>query len=147
MYTLQDTPLFSCINMRFDKALDALGGPSIAEDIDPGTEHEVWLDVCSLDDFAQGETKVVYIEGKQVGLFNINGKIYAINNRCSHARGPLTDGEINIEECSVVCPWHYGKFDIASGQPFDGIVNKPVETYQVDIRDSIIWVGTKIVAK
>lgn len=27
MYTLQDTPLFSCINMRLDEALDALGGP------------------------------------------------------------------------------------------------------------------------
>lgn len=147
MYTLQDTPLFSCINMRLDEALDALGGPPIAEELEPGTEREVWLDVCALDDLAPGETKVIYLEGKQVGLFNINGNLYAINNRCTHARGPLTEGEINSEECSVVCPWHYGKFDIASGQPIDGLVNKPVETYQVEIRDGVIWVGTKIVAK
>ena len=80
-----------------------------------------------------------------VGLFNVNGELYAINNRCSHARGPLTEGDINAEECSVVCPWHYGKFDIKTGQPTDGVVNKPVETYQVDVRDGVIWVGTKVV--
>lgn len=146
MYTLQDTPLFSCINMRLDEALDALGGLPIAEKIESGTEREVWMDVCPLDELAPGATKIVYLEGKQVGLFNINGNLYAINNRCTHARGPLTDGEINTEECSVVCPWHYGKFDIQSGQPVDGLVNKPVETYQVEVRDGVIWVGTKIVA-
>jgi chlorite dismutase len=146
LYTLQDTPLFSCSNMRLDEALDALGGPPIAEAIEPGTEREIWLDVCPLDDLAPGETKVVYLEGKQVGLFNINGNLYAINNRCTHARGPLTDGEVNSEEGSVICPWHYGKFDIQTGKPIDGLVNKPVETYQVEVRDGVIWVGTKIVA-
>lgn len=147
MYTLQDTPLFSCINMRLDEALDALGGPAIAEEIEPGTEREIWLDVCPLDDLAPGETRVVYLEGKQVGLFNINGNLYAINNRCTHARGPLTEGEINAEDCSVVCPWHYGKFDIQTGQAIEGVVNKPVETYQVEVRDGVIWIGAKIVAK
>lgn len=147
MYTLQDTPLFTCMNMRLDQALDALGGPAIAEKIEPGTEREVWMDVCPLDDLAPGETKVVYLEGKQVGVFNINGNLYAINNRCTHARGPLTEGEINTDDCSVVCPWHYGKFDIRTGQAIDGLVNKPVETYQVEVRDGVIWVGTKIVAQ
>jgi chlorite dismutase/nitrite reductase/ring-hydroxylating ferredoxin subunit len=147
IYTLQDTPLFSCINMRLDEALDALGGPAIAEEIEVGTEREVWMDVCPLDDLAPGETKVVYLEGKQIGLFNINGNLYAINNRCTHARGPLTEGEIDSEECSVVCPWHYGKFDIQTGQPIDGLVNKPVETYQVEVRDGVIWVGTKIITQ
>ena len=143
-YTLQDTPLFTCINMRLEEALDALGGPDIAEPIEAGEVREVWAEVCPLDELAPGETQVIYLEGKMVGLFNINGELYAINNRCSHARGPLTDGEINAEDCSVVCPWHYGKFDIKTGQAIDGVVRKPVETYQVDVRDGVIFVGTKI---
>ncbi len=143
-YTLQDTPLFTCINMRLEEALDALGGPDIAEPIEEGTVREVWAEVCPIDDLAPGETQVIYLEGKMVGLFNINGEFYAINNRCSHARGPLTDGEINADECSVVCPWHYGKFDIKTGQAIDGVVRKPVQTYQVDVRDGVIYVGTKI---
>ena len=143
-YTLQDTPLFTCINMRLDEALDALGGPEVAEKLEPGQEREVWIDVCPLDDIAPGENRVVYLEGKQVGLFNVNGNLYAINNRCSHARGPLTDGEVDASECSVLCPWHYAKFDLETGQVVDGIANKPVETYQVEIRDGVVYVGTII---
>ncbi|MEO0564327.1 MAG: chlorite dismutase family protein [Chloroflexota bacterium] len=147
MYTLQDTPLFTCINMRLDEAIDALGGPPVAEKIEPGTEKEVWQDVCPLDELGPGETKTVYLEGKMVGVFNVGGQLYALNNRCSHARGPLSEGDINAEECSVVCPWHYGKFDIKTGQPIDGVVNKPVETFQVEVRDGVVWVGTKAVVR
>lgn len=143
-YTLQDTPLFTCINMRLEEAIDALGGPDVAEPIEEGVTREVWQEVCPIDDLAPGETQVVYLEGKMVGLFNINGELFAMNNRCSHARGPLTEGEINTEECSVVCPWHYGKFDIRTGLAVDGIVRKPVETYQVEIRDGVVYVGTKV---
>lgn len=143
-YTLQDTPLFSCINMRLEEALDALGGPDIAEPINEGETREVWQEVCPIDDISPGETQVVYLEGKMVGLFNINGELYAINNRCSHARGPLTEGTVNSDECSVTCPWHYGKFDIKTGLAVDGIVHKSVQTYQVDVRDGVVYVGTKI---
>lgn len=146
-YTLQDTPLFTCINMRLEEALDALGGPAIAEPIQPGEEREVWMDVCPLDDLAPGETRTVYLEGKMVALFNIDGTLYALNNRCSHARGPLAEGQITHEAdgtCAVTCPWHYGKFDLATGQAIDGVVNKPVETYQIEVRDGVIFVGTKV---
>lgn len=145
-YTLQDTPLFTCINMRLEEAMDSLGGPPIAKELEPGELHEVWMEVCPLDEIGPGETKTIYLEGRMVGLFNVNGTIYAINNRCSHARGPLTEGTIDAEECSVVCPWHYGKFDLRSGAAIDGVVRKPVETYQVEIRDGMVHVGSRVMA-
>ena len=144
MYTLQDTPLFTCINMRLDEALDALGGPPVAEQIVEGEEREVWMEVCPLDELGPGETKTVFLEGKMVGLFNVKGELYALNNRCSHARGPLSEGDVDAEECSVVCPWHYGKFDLRTGQAIDGVVNKPVDTYQIEVRDGMVHVGTRI---
>ena len=144
LYTLQDTPLFTCINMRLEEVLDALGGPAIAQVITTGALQETWAEVCLLDELAPGTTKTIYLEGKMVGLFNIDGTIYALNNRCTHARGPLTEGKINTGECSVVCPWHYGKFDIKTGTAIDGVVRKPVETYQVEIRNDMVFVGTRV---
>lgn len=143
-FTLQDTPLFTCINVRLSEALDALGGPAIAEPIIPGEEREVWVEVGPLDDFGPGETRTIYVEGKMVGLFNIKGELYALNNRCSHARGPLSEGDIDHEACTVVCPWHYAKFDIKTGQVVDGIAKKGVPTYQVEVRDGVIFVGTVV---
>jgi len=130
--------------MRLDQALDAIGGPQIAEEIKPGETKEVWLDVCPLKQLGSGETKIVYLEGKQIGVFNLNGEIYAINNRCSHARGPLTDGEINVKDCTVVCPWHYAKFDIKTGKVIDGLATTSLNSYKVEIRDENIWVGADV---
>lgn len=144
LYTLQDTPLFSCINMRLDEALDALGGPAVAEPVMPGEAREVWMEACPLDELGPGETRTVFLEGRMVGLFNVNGQIYAINNRCTHARGPLSEGVVNADECSVTCPWHYGKFDLRTGAAVDGIVRKPVATYQVEVRDGFIHIGTRL---
>lgn len=143
-YTLQDTPLFTCVNLRLDECLDALGGPPIAEALALGAGRESWVEVCPLEELEPGKTRTVFLEGKMVGLFNIKGELYAINNRCSHARGPLCEGTINDDECSVVCPWHYGKFDIKTGAAIDGVVKKAVETFQVEVRDGMIWVGTKV---
>ncbi|MFN8449076.1 MAG: chlorite dismutase family protein [Anaerolineae bacterium] len=145
-YTLQDTPLFTCINMRLEEALDALGGPAIAQPVMPDEAHEAWVEVCPLDELAPGDTQTVFLEGRMVGLFNVGGTIYALNNRCTHARGPLTDGTVNADECSVVCPWHYGKFDLRTGTALEGVVRKSVETYQVEIRDGVVYVGTRVLA-
>ncbi len=146
-YTLQDTPLFTCINMRLEEALDALGGPAIAQPLALEEAHEAWVEVCPLDALAPGETQTVFLEGKMIGLFNVGGTIYALSNRCTHARGPLTEGMVDGEECTVVCPWHYGKFDLKTGTALEGVVRKPVETYQVEIREGMVYVGRCVQAQ
>lgn len=148
LYTIRDTPLFSCVRVSLPESLDALGGPRIAEPRshdDQEVEREAWMEVCPLDDFGPGQTKVVYLEGQQIGLFNVNGRLYAIANRCTHARGPLTEGVVAAEEngCTVTCPWHYAKFDLASGRVVDGVASAPVRSYAAEVRDGMIYVGIR----
>ena len=144
LYTLRDTPLYSCIRLGLAEALDALGGPKIAQ---PQPEHveiaEAWVEVCPLSEFGEGERKVVYLSGQQVALFNVNGNLYAISNRCSHARGPLSEGVLDAESCTVTCPWHYARYDLTSGQVVDGIASAPVPAYAVEVCDGVIFVGTQ----
>lgn len=141
LYTLRDTPLYSCLNMGLEEALDALGGPKIARPKSKSTEVE-WTVVCPAAELAEGATKVVYLAGQPVSVFNVSGQFYAVNNRCSHARGPLSEGAVDPAECSVTCPWHYAKFDLKTGKVIDGIASAPVVAYQVEVRDGTIHVGT-----
>jgi chlorite dismutase len=141
LYTLRDTPLYSCLNMGLEEALDALGGPRIARPKSKSTEVE-WTVVCPAAELAEGATKVVYLGGQQVSVFNVAGSFYAVNNRCSHARGPLSEGAVDPAECSVTCPWHYAKFDLKTGKVIDGIASSPVTAYRVEVRDGTIHVGT-----
>lgn len=142
-YTLTDTPLFTCINMRLVEALDALGGIPVALPVEAAEKREAWAEVCPAAEFEPGARKVVYLDGKQVALFNVDGALYAISNRCSHARGPLTEGTVDAAACTVTCPWHYAKYDLVSGRVVDGIASAPVEHYTVEVRDGMIVVGTR----
>ncbi|NPV68991.1 MAG: Rieske 2Fe-2S domain-containing protein [Anaerolineae bacterium] len=147
LYTLRDTPLFTCVRVALDEALDALGGPPIAVAQEPDRPHsESEIEVCLLEDLPPGERKLVYLDGQQIAVFNVNGTLYAITNRCTHARGPLSEGtvETNDEGCSVICPWHYARFDLASGQVIDGVASMGVATYRVEVREGVIWVGTAV---
>ncbi len=144
LYTLRDTPLYSCIRMGLAESLDALGGPKIAQ---PQTQvaekSEAWVEVCPVEEFGDSERKVVYLNGQQIAVFNVDGKFYAISNRCSHARGPLSEGAVDAESCTVTCPWHYGRFDLKTGQTVDGVVSAPVKAYTVEIRDNMVYAGIK----
>lgn len=145
-YTKQDTPLFSCMSMGLPEALDTLGGVPVAEPR-PADAPPISLapaEVCALDDVPPGTSKVIYYEGRQVALFNVAGTIYAIGNRCPHARGPLSEGEISPDECSVVCPWHYAKFDLATGSVIDGIAASGVESYYVTLDGGMIRLALRV---
>lgn len=144
LYTLRDTPLYACIRMGLAESLDALGGPKIAQPRSETVENtEAWVEVCRVEDFGDGERKVVYLNAQQIAVFNVAGKFYAISNRCSHARGPLSEGAVEAENCTVTCPWHYGRFDLKTGQAVDGVASAPVKAYVAEIRDHVIYVGIR----
>ena len=45
--------------------------------------------VASISDLNPGENKVVFIEGEEIALFNIDGEFFAISNACPHQEAPL----------------------------------------------------------
>src|SRR5206468_2529732 len=75
---------------------------------------------ASLADLPPGSSMRVYAAGEAVALFNVNGTVYAISNRCTHARASLSEGTVDAARCVVTCPWHAGVFSLESGQVLDG---------------------------
>jgi nitrite reductase/ring-hydroxylating ferredoxin subunit len=89
--------------------------------------------VGTVADFPEGTHRVVSVEGREVGIFNIRGRLYGLLNRCAHQGGPVCaaarttgtlvadaegrwmprwehDGEI------VACPWHGLEYHVPSGR-------------------------------
>lgn len=71
----------------------------------------------------------VTIEGRQIALFRLGDRIYAIDDACTHEGGPLTDGFIEGEE--VECPWHGARFNIRTGAPCCPPGEQALKTYNV----------------
>ncbi len=70
--------------------------------------------VATASEIAEGQSKMVEIQGRQIALFRIDGELYAIDNICKHRGGPLHEGEIDGK--SVLCPWHGWAYDVTSGE-------------------------------
>jgi chlorite dismutase len=131
MYTLRDTPTFTCVSMALPEVLRSLGAPGEA-----AVAGEVWAPAIALDEVPEGTAAVVYFGGEQVAVFNAGGRIYAVSNRCSHANGPLAEG--TLEGTTVTCPWHESQFDLATGKPCGGPAVRPVPTYRVRIENGTV---------
>jgi len=98
------------------------------------------IDVCPIEELPPGTRKIVHVGQVAVGVFNLNGKLCALEDRCSHDDGPLAEGEFDAAEGVVICPRHGSKFEICSGRPLSLPAYIPVETFPVTVEDGIVKV-------
>lgn len=71
-------------------------------------------DAAALSDLPPGRSIEVTVAGTSVALFNLGGTIRAVSAECTHAGGPLCEGD--VEDGVVTCPWHAARFDLADGK-------------------------------
>ncbi|MEO8458012.1 MAG: chlorite dismutase family protein [Chloroflexota bacterium] len=141
LYTLRDTPTFTCISMSLKDTLDAIGAPGDEVAGDSAGAGAEWVRVAKASDIPERGSMLVYVRGEQVALFNVGGTFYAIANRCPHANGPLVDG--TLDGATVSCPLHESRFDLATGEPLCGPTSRPATTYETRIEEGAVYVGPR----
>ena len=96
------------------------------------------ISVCPLAELPPGASRIVEHGGRKIGVFNCEGSIYAIEDRCSHDDGPLAEGEFDPAACTVECPRHGSLFDLTSGRPKTLPAYAPVQTFSTAVEDDTI---------
>ena len=76
--------------------------------------------VASKNDLQEGNLLKVEVRGKELVLSMVDGKIFAMENECTHQGGPLNEGE--LKGYGLKCPWHYAVFDVRNGKVSDSTV-------------------------
>jgi glycine betaine catabolism B len=69
-----------------------------------------FIRLCSVEDVPEASLKRFIIEGDEILLATFRGQYYALDERCTHRGGPLSEG--SLEEGTVKCPWHFGQFSL-----------------------------------
>ncbi len=69
---------------------------------------------ASVNDVASGSAARVEAGGRAVLLANLDGKLYAISDTCSHMGGTLSKG--SFADGVVTCPRHGSQFDVRTGR-------------------------------
>jgi 3-phenylpropionate/trans-cinnamate dioxygenase ferredoxin subunit len=96
------------------------------------------LDICPVSDLPPGTMRLVEWEDLEIGVFNCDGTVYAMEDRCSHDDGPLVEGTLDQESCTVECPRHGSRFDLKTGKPLSLPAYEPVDTFPVIIEQEMI---------
>jgi nitrite reductase/ring-hydroxylating ferredoxin subunit len=94
------------------------------------------IEICKVDDLAEGTALRVETSGLVVSVFNINGAFYVTDDTCTHGPGSLSEGFIdgNVVECN----FHGGQFDIITGEAVSPPCIVPVRTYQSFVKGDVV---------
>lgn len=119
------------------------------------TEHVV----CDASELSPGNRVVADIDGLEVGVFNVDGDLYAFPNWCPHQGGPLCEGPVGgtaeetfdredlsydlrwVKEGEILrCPWHQWEFDMTDNR-FRHDADRSLPSYPVSVEDGKVVVS------
>lgn len=98
-----------------------------------------FVKAANVSDVPPGVPTPVSVGGKLLALYNIDGEIFATDEKCTHADFSLCEG--NIEGCSIVCPLHFARFDIKTGAVMDPPACEDLNTYETKVEGDEIHVA------
>jgi 3-phenylpropionate/trans-cinnamate dioxygenase ferredoxin component len=94
--------------------------------------------VAAEGEIPEGGVKIIQAGSLFVGIYLIDGRYYAIEDRCSHDDGPLCEGD--REGFDVICPRHGARFDVRTGAVLSLPATEDVEAFEVVVRDGEAFV-------
>jgi apoptosis-inducing factor 3 len=98
--------------------------------------HQIKL--CAVDAVSEGDPRQFSAEGTEVLIIKLNGEVFSLAARCTHAGAPLLEGELDGDV--LICPWHGSHFRVKDGTVLKGPAEKPLKTYKTGIKEGFIFV-------
>ena len=87
-----------------------------------------YIGVGRADEVAEGDAADFEVEGTQVAVARIDGKLYAFADICTHMGCTLVPGG-DIDGTEITCGCHGSTFSIETGAVVNGPATQPIEVY------------------
>ena len=101
-----------------------------------------WQAICDMKDMTEGKGKEVFVNGRPIALFLHQDNVYALDDRCPHREGQLSQG--SVESGDAICPLHGWNFDLETGiSPYNP--RDRVDTYPARIKDAKVEIDASVV--
>ena len=100
---------------------------------------EDFVKVAQTGELSPGQTKLVELGDERILLVNLSGEYHAVDEVCTHAFAPLSEGEVSDDE--VECPLHGSVFSVKTGEVLSPPAGDALSVYQVRVEGSDILIG------
>jgi nitrite reductase/ring-hydroxylating ferredoxin subunit len=99
--------------------------------------YVTFLKVAKTIDIPVGKMKHMEVDGLEILIANVEGKFYAVGDRCPHLHATISEGTLN--KTVVTCPRHLSTFDIVTGKAISGVrSNLPTYDAKVEGDDLLV---------
>ena len=95
------------------------------------------VDVAGVDEVPEGTLLMVQVDGTNIVLANLDGRVYAAQGVCSHEYFELDKGFLTGD--SLTCALHLSRFDLETGEALDPPAELPLARYPVSVEDGRVW--------
>jgi nitrite reductase/ring-hydroxylating ferredoxin subunit len=86
--------------------------------------------LCRTDDIPASGIRAAVVPGYEpLAVCKVGDRYYLISDMCTHAEASLSEGE--ILDGQVMCPYHGGTFDPATGEATGPPCTLPIRTYKL----------------
>lgn len=113
--------------------------------------------VGDISDFPPGTHNIVEVAGREIGIYNVDGAVYAVLNSCAHAFAPICRGNVTgtwlaaapgafdwgMEGRVLRCIAHGWEYDIATGETIGGVDRRRLRTFPVSVEDGQVVVAIR----
>ena len=96
-----------------------------------------WVRVCARAELLPGEFKTVWDGDTPIVVYNIDGDLFAIEDRCTHDDGELAGGALHGYE--LECARHGARFDLRTGAVLCAPAYVPTASFPVRECEGIIY--------
>ncbi|MFW6092828.1 MAG: Rieske (2Fe-2S) protein [Pseudomonadota bacterium] len=79
------------------------------------------------------------LDGVEVLICRVDGRYFAVSNRCSHAEQALHTGR--LRGCELTCPLHGARFDVRDGRCLRGPATTGIVSFPVTLEGGKVHVA------
>lgn len=98
-----------------------------------------WIAVGDRQEVEADNPLAAVVEGQAIGVYEVEGQLFALDDICPHAEAHLTQGF--VDGCEVECPLHNAVFDIRDGKHLRGEPCRDLKVFPVRIVDERVEVS------
>jgi len=99
-----------------------------------------YVRLAAVSDIPADEVRAFEYDGRRIALYHCGDTFYATTDICSHAYAELSEGYLDIDDCTIECPLHGSRFDIATGAVLTLPAYEPIAIYPVRVEGEDVLV-------
>jgi nitrite reductase (NADH) small subunit len=114
------------------------------------------VDVCPADALPPGARHTINVDGREIAVLNVGGRLFALRNTCPHQGAALCEGTVGgtmlpsaphelvygMQGQVIRCPWHKYEFDLETGRSLHDPERMRVAVYRVLVDNGLVVLET-----